>query len=230
MNELNKNRRSFLLKSAGVGAGLGTAIISGTASNAIAAGQCLMTPKQTQGPFYPGEAEFTRDFDLTRLSESAPRARGQVVYIIGTVLDQDCNPVPNATVEIWQACHSGKYNNQKDPNPAPLDPNFRYWSEAITKADGKYVFKTIIPGAYPADTNWVRPPHVHYRVTCLGYRELITQMYFGGHALNDKDLILQDIPARERGSVIVNFVPSAPNLEPGTQTGVFNVTLQKVRR
>ena len=226
MNPTDKNRRSFLIGSAG----LGSAFLASTSSDVLAAGQCLITPKQTAGPFYPGESKFSKDFDLTRLPGHAQKARGQVVYINGQILDEDCNPVEGATVEVWQACHSGKYNNQKDPNPAPLDPHFRYWSEAITGANGQYAFKTIVPGAYPADKDWMRPPHIHYRVTKLGFRELVTQMYFAGNAFNDADLILKAIPASERGSVIVDFVPSPADLEPGSQVGSFNLTIQKVRR
>lgn len=198
---------------------------------ALGAGeQCIVTPKQTQGPFYPGEKQFTADFDLTRLPGRAERAKGQIVYVLGRVLDADCNPVENANVEIWQACATGSYNHDRDPNPAPRDPNFRYWSEAFTDAKGEYAFKTIIPGAYPADTDWMRPAHIHFRVAKRGYKELITQMYFEGDQYNDKDLILNQIPASQRGSVIVRFSPSAPSFEPGTLTGVFDISLEKIGR
>ena len=54
-------------------------------------------------------------------------------------------------------------------------------------------------------------------------------MYFKGDALNDKDLILQDIPAGERDSVIVEFKPSPADLEPGSLVGGFEITLRSVR-
>ncbi len=64
----------------------------------------------------------------------------------GRVVDEDCQPVANANVEIWQACATGRYNNRNDPNPAALDPNFRYWAEAFTVADGLYQFiKPLFP-------------------------------------------------------------------------------------
>ena len=36
----------------------------------------------------------------------------------------------------------------------------------------------------------MRPPHIHFKVSKRGYIELITQMYFPGHHLNEKDLLL----------------------------------------
>ena len=168
----NTNRRQFL-KFGGTAAG--AAMLLSPFSKALAE-TCGITPAQTAGPFYPGANQFGTDNDLTVIPGGRVRAVGQVVYIKGRVVDQNCRPLEGANVEIWQACHTGKYNNHKDPNPAALDPNFKYWAETFTDKKGDYVFKTIIPGAYPADTDWVRPPHIHYKISRLGYRDLITQM------------------------------------------------------
>ena len=219
------DRRKFLK----LGAGAAGFLAAATPIAKAFAASCGATPPQTSGPFYPGESQFKQDGDLTQIPGHSQRALGQVVYIRGKVVDARCSPVVGANVEIWQACASGKYNNPKDPNPAPVDPDFKYWGEAFTDQNGEYLFKTIIPGAYPADTDWVRPPHIHFKVTRLGYRDLVTQMYFKGDALNDRDLILLNIPANERGSVIVDFQPSPVGFEPGTLTGNFDITLQSVR-
>ena len=220
------HRRGFLKLGLGAGVGL---LGSLTFSKAMAASCGPLTPAQTAGPFYPGEQEFHPDNDLTVIPGNPARALGRVVYVRGRVLDANCSPIANATVEIWQACASGRYNSVKDDNKAPLDPNFKYWGEAFTNQNGEYMFKTIIPGAYPADTNWVRPPHIHFKIGKLGYRELITQMYFKGDALNDVDLILNDIPAGQRDTVIVEFVPSPAGLEPNTLIGSFDIKLENVR-
>lgn len=226
MNKPEKiTRRNFLSTKAPML--IGTLMVAPTAANALAEA-CGMTPEQTAGPFYPGEANFEQDTDLTQVWGRPARAEGQIIYVRGRVLDAACTPIANANVEIWQACASGKYNNRRDPNPAPLDPNFRYWAETFTNEKGEYTFKTVIPGAYPAADGWVRPPHIHVKAAKLGFRDLITQMYFKDHPLNDKDLILQDIPGSQRASVIVEFTPSPLDLEPGTQIGTFDITLQTV--
>lgn len=224
------NRRNFLKYGLGSAASAVALAGLGTKASAAIADSCGLTPPQTPGPFYPGEMNFHPTNDLTIVEGKSRRASGRVVYVKGQVLDPQCKPIAGANVEIWQACESGKYNNAKDPNTAPLDPNFRYWGETDTDAQGNYIFKTIIPGAYPADTDWTRPPHIHFKVTRRGYKDLITQMYFKDEkALNDKDLILLDIPAHERESVIVDFVPSTPEFEVGSTTGTFNITLRPVR-
>lgn len=222
--EKQLDRRKFL--KLGVGVSAGTLMMGGIMPKALAA-TCGLTPPQTSGPFYPGEKNFTAENDLT-LGENG-RALGQVIYVQGKVTDQNCQPLEGANVEIWQACASGRYQHSRDPNPAPLDPNFRYWGETFTAADGSYSFKSIIPGAYPAGDGWIRPPHIHVRVTKLGYRELISQMYFKGNEYNDKDLILLDIPEAERGRVIVDFKPAPTGFEPGSLRGEFDLSIRSVR-
>lgn len=223
---LKLDRRRFLRSS--VTASAGALTLAGFLPKAFAAA-CGLTPPQTPGPFYPGEPNFLPENDLTAVPGSPHRALGQVIYVKGHVVDSACLPVANANVEIWQACASGRYNNPQDPNPAPLDPNFRYWGETNTDSQGRYIFKTIRPGAYPADTNWIRPPHIHFRVSRLGFKELITQMYFAGDPLNEKDLILEEIPRSEWDRVIVPFKPASVGLEPGVLEGQFEISIQKIR-
>lgn len=212
-------RRNFLKTLAG---GMGLAVATG----ATAAELCQLTPAQTPGPFYPGESKFVPDNDLTRMPGASKMALGEVIYVEGLLTDTDCKPVANANIEIWQACASGRYNNDRDPNPAPLDPDFRYWGETFTDEHGRYSFKTIKPGAYPADNDWDRPPHIHFRIMKRGYKELITQLYFKGDPLNDLDKILLQVPARLRPEVIVDFQLNPQ--DPGTTVGTFNISIEKV--
>lgn len=212
-------RRQFLMGLAGLGAAM-------VGQKLSAAEVCKRTPAQTPGPFYPGESEFTTDNDLTRVPGASAAAVGEVIYIHGQVQDVACLPVANVNVEIWQACASGRYNNERDPNPAELDPNFKYWGETFTNAEGKFEFKTIKPGAYPADTDWDRPPHIHVRVAKRGYKDLITQMYFKDDPLNDDDLILKAVPTADRASVIVDFQPVPSEIT--AKEGNFTITIERV--
>ena len=220
----SSNRRNFLKTGSGA---LGGAFLLAPASKLLGA-TCGFTPSQTAGPFYPGESRFQRDTDLTAIPGHSSRAIGQVIYVQGKIQDAECNPIENANVEIWQACASGKYNHPQDPNPARLDPHFKYWAETYTNGQGEYGFKTILPGSYPASATWTRPPHIHFKVSCLGYWDLVTQLYFRGQALNREDRILQQIAVGERDSVIVDFQPAPSDLEPGSLIGQFNITLRRV--
>ena len=222
MNHSKKHqRRNFLKKLAG---GLGIAVIAPT----VMAGEtCNKIAPQATGPFYPGENLFVPNNDLTRNPGSLGVALGEVIYIEGAVRDLvSCLPVADVNVEIWQASASGRYNNERDPNPAPLDPNFRYWGETFTDANGAYSFKTIKPGAYPADIDWNRPPHIHVRIAKRGYKELITQMYFKNDPLNDLDRILKGVPAALRPFVVVDFQPHPTELK--STIGTFEITIEKI--
>lgn len=179
--------------------GVGSLMAAGVAK---AADVCAPTPQQTEGPFYPVKDQKDKDWDLTQVAGRRGSALGEVIWVGGVVRDQNCDPVEGALVEIWQACASGKYDHPQDPNTAPLDPNFQYWGKAITDTKGQYVFKTIKPGSYPAAPGWVRPPHIHYKVTKLGFIELTTQLYFAGDALNSRDEILKRLKPTEQEQVV----------------------------
>ncbi len=219
------NRRNLIQKILFSAAAI--AALPATASANLSAQKCLksQTPVQTSGPFYPITDQADTDADLTQVIGSSQNAIGEIVIIHGCLTDQNCNPVNGALVEIWQACSSGKYNHPSDPNTAPLDPDFQYWGKSVTDINGLYKFKTIKPGSYPANDDWIRPPHVHFKVSALGYVELITQMYFLGDSLNDKDLILQRLKKMDQKKVIVEFKKTA---ELPYEAGVFNIQMEKI--
>ena len=222
--ETELSRRALIKAAFGTA---GVIAASGTLTRALAEA-CHLTPKQTKGPFYPVEKGLDTNSDLTFADGRSQRAKGQVIYIRGQAKDLFCNPVPGVLIEIWQACASGKYSHPGDTNPAPLDPDFQYYGTALTDQEGGYLFKTILPGAYPADIDWTRPPHIHFKIQKRGFRELITQMYFEGNEYNDRDKILQDIPASERPLVVVPMLNSTPDMEVGSKLCEFDLSIQKL--
>ncbi|WP_026374700.1 protocatechuate 3,4-dioxygenase [Aestuariibacter salexigens] len=155
------------------------------------------TPTQTEGPFYPDTPEQEKDTDLTHIEGHTELAEGETILVRGRVLNTDGKPIKNAEVDIWQANHHGRYSHREDPNPAPLDAHFQGWG--ITKTDelGHYGFKTIKPGAYPlkylGGPGW-RCRHIHFKVSCLGYKPITTQMYFEGDTLIEQDLEIAKVP------------------------------------
>ena len=224
------SRRHVLQLSVGAlgSAAMGTITGPGAFAKAFNTAVCRLTPPQTEGPFYPVHDQLDKDNDLTQIRGQMGKAEGQVIYIMGEVKDLECKPIPDALVEIWQACRTGKYNHPDDKdNPAPLDPNFQYWGQELTDAKGRYIFKTIIPGRYLAAPNWMRPPHIHYKVTAHGYTELTTQMYFVGDKDNAGDQILNAIPVAERASVLVELEDPTPDLEPTSKLCQFDLTLRR---
>jgi protocatechuate 3,4-dioxygenase beta subunit len=216
----NLNRRNLLVKSL-IGAG---ALAAAPKTVKAALESCGLTPAQTEGPFYPIQDQADKDNDLTRVKGRTRSARGKVVILKGIVQDDQCRPVPNALVEIWQACASGKYNHPGDPNTAELDPDFQYWGRAVTNAKGEYEFKTIRPGHYPATNTWMRPAHIHMKVHRRGFEELTTQVYFKDDPYNRGDRILQALSPAEKSNVIVDFKKQPHQAD----TGVFNITVTSI--
>ena len=211
------SRRNLLKKTGRLGIGL-------LATQLTAAGErCSTTPRQTEGPFYPLKFPVDQDTDLTLVEGHLERALGEKIIISGRILTSDCQPIEAAKVEIWQACASGRYNHEYDPNQAPLDPNFQYWSYATTGVDGKYSFTTIKPGSYRVTTDWKRPPHIHFKVSAPNLPPLITQLYFSEEEeLNQKDRILQRVPRQQRSQVITDLT-SDSSLD--ARVGRFNIVL-----
>ncbi len=166
-----------------------------------------------------------QDADLTVIAGKTGRAQGQVVHLTGRVLNVDGQPVKGARIEIWQANAQGRYSHPSDRNPAPLDPNFEGFSVQFTDSEGRYRFKTIKPGAYPATSTWMRPPHVHFEVTGKSNR-LVTQMYFPGDPLNDKDLLLQAVRSNREGAIATILLPTK-DLAPDSIVANWDVVLDK---
>ena len=184
------------------------------APNIVRAAVCEVTPADVEGPFYMNDydrkAPLANNNDLTQIPGAERAADGEVIYVGGQVTDGDCRPIKGATVEIWQSCVTGRYAHVRDPNPAPIDPYFRYSGESITDDEGRYSFKTIKPGAYPIPGGMARTPHIHFRVVALN-PVLTTQMYFAGEPLNEKDILLSHHPKADQKRVIIE-----PSTRPGS--------------
>lgn len=212
-----------------LGAIIGTtgALIGSAALGRAIEAACLLTPPQTEGPFYPVHDQLDKDNDLTMVRGRTGLAKGQVIFIRGQVLDAQCRPVEGAMVEIWQANAGGRYNHPDDRNnPVPLDPDFQGWGKAVTDREGRYLFKTIMPGSYPAGFMWTRPSHVHCMILRRNYYPLTTQMYFAGDKYLEKDRIFRDIPQSERKRVVVELALPGPEFEPDSRVCRFDLILR----
>ncbi len=226
MNPLQRiSRRDLLRFTMAAGAGL--------AVPTVAFGrQCEKSPAQGEGPFYMNTWDRTQPVlhhnDLTWVNDPSKKAEGEVIYLTGQATDLDCRPLKGVTVEIWQACRSGRYAHLADPNPAWLDPNFRYFGEFVTDANGMYSFKTIKPGPYPVGSSWTRPAHVHFKVSAgLSARMLTTQMYFAGDPHLGSDRLLNGVPKPEQKRLIIE-----PTRRQGASTAdlyTFNIHLVPFR-
>ena len=197
-------RRSMLTASAALtGAVMVGGMSTAFAQQALIGTTVRATGEQALGSFYPFTLPADQDADLTVIAGKngragrAGRALGQIVYVSGRVMNLRGEPVANAVLEIWQANSVGRYSHIGDQSAIPLDPNFEGYAKIRSDADGNYRFKTVKPAAYPTGVDgWSRPPHIHFDIKGRATR-LVTQMYFEGEALNEKDRLFAGANAKE---------------------------------
>jgi protocatechuate 3,4-dioxygenase beta subunit len=212
--------RREILKMSAVLAGSSTVF---STRRAAAEAALRRTPGQILGPFYPvGELPYSSD--LTRIPGRSGRAEGQVLNVMGRVLNLSGEPVRNAKIEVWQANTYGRYAHPSDTNTAPLDPNFEGAAILTTDSEGRYRFTTIKPAAYPAGPNLTRPAHIHFQVTGRQDR-LVTQMYFENDPYNNTDPFLNSAAAKEL--LITKLLAPSPEFEPDSKMAIFDIVVYK---
>jgi len=199
------------------------ASVTALSTRRAAAEGLARTPQQILGPFYPLK-EFPQTADLTQIAGRPGRAQGQILNVMGRVLNLAGEPVRNPTIEVWQANAAARYTHPSDPNPAPLDPNFDGSAVLTTDPEGRYRFKTIKPAAYPAGPNLIRPAHIHFQVSGRQDR-LVTQMYFDGDPYNATDPFLNSVGRKDL--LTTKLVDASPEFEPSSKTAVFDMVIYK---
>ncbi len=125
---------------------------------------CEPTPADMLGPYYEPDAPVRTSVGSGYVLSGAVLAAGS------------CEPLPDARIELWLANPEGEYD---DAHRATVPAG----------AGGTYRFESNVPVSYGG-----RPPHIHFRVTAPGYRELVTQHYpDAGQTEANFDLILEPI-------------------------------------
>jgi protocatechuate 3,4-dioxygenase alpha subunit len=155
-------------------------------------------PYCTIGPFFPGDF-VTGCEDLT--SFEGKQARGQHIILTGRVVEEGNRPILNAIIEIWQPDANGVFRHPLDPRAPDADPGFFGWGRARTDADGRYSFRTVMPGVSNGYAER-RCPHLNLMVLAIGLtRRLVTTVFFGETHDSVRDPVLEcvaDPQARAR--------------------------------
>ena len=139
---------------------------------AIPAPSCNgLTQAQTEGPYYTPNTP-------QRNSLLEEGMEGTRLILVGYVLDQNCNPSPNAWLDFWQADANGEYDNS----------GFRLRGHQFTDAQGRYYLETVLPGIYGS-----RPiRHIHVKVRPDGGEEVTSQLYFPEQPIDDLTVTLEE--------------------------------------
>ncbi|WAC20042.1 protocatechuate 3,4-dioxygenase [Luteolibacter sp. SL250] len=178
-----------------------------------------LTPRQTEGPFYPTDLPLDTDNDLIIINDSTNPSLGEITHLSGRVLDENGAPIRNAVVEIWQTDQNGVYLHKGSDGTEKRDGNFQGFGRFLTGSAGEYYFRTIKPVKYPG-----RVPHIHFAVKMKGREKWTTQLYVKGDPANEKDFVIRNIKdAAQRESVIREFKPI-----PGSKAGELAVTFDIV--
>jgi protocatechuate 3,4-dioxygenase beta subunit len=123
------------------------------------------TLPETEGPFFKPRSPQRSDLREPGI--------GQPVEFSGYVLTRSCRPIPGGLVDLWHADDKGDYDNK----------GFRLRGHVFTDAEGRFLFRTIMPGLYPGRTR-----HYHVKIQAPGQRSVLTtQFYFPGEKQNRSD-------------------------------------------
>lgn len=207
MKPTDKNRRHLLASLAGV---LGSTTIAGRALAAV------LTPRATEGPFYPAPAmrRLDTDNDLVKIAGLVEEAGGEVFTLRGVITDPDGQPRAGHRIEIWQCDTDGNYMHTRDRRSDGFDPAFQGFGHDITDENGRYVFRTIKPVVYPG-----RTPHIHVKVFDGDEELLTTQFYIKGDPGNERDRLFNQMSPAEAEAVSMEFIDG----ETGTEASIHIV-------
>lgn len=130
-----------------------------------------LTQTQTEGPYYKPDTPQRNSL----FEEGMPGTR---LLLVGYVLDQNCQPLPNAWLDFWQADANGEYDNA----------GYRLRGHQFTDAQGRYYLETILPGLYSS-----RPiEHIHVKVRPEGGQEITSQLYFPQQPIDGLTVALEE--------------------------------------
>ena len=166
---------------------------------------------------------------LLNYSQTGETAIGPRIIVHGRVLDENGRGVPGALLEFWQANAGGRYRHKKESYQAALDPNFGGCGRTITRDDGSYEFRTVLPGPYPwpnGPNDW-RPAHIHFSVFGQGWAQrLITQMYFDGDPMVWLCPIVDAIPSEEAIKTLIARLDMDKTIPFDARAYEFNIVLR----
>ena len=144
------------------------------------------TPRTIEGPLYVAGAPEEKGF--ARLDDGSEDGEGTVLFMQGTVYNDDGKPLPNAKVEVWHANSLGNYSFFDE---SQSDFNLR--RTIITDENGNYAFRSIVPLGYSVPPEGMtqkvlgalgrhghRPAHIHFFASADGHRKLTTQINIDG--------------------------------------------------
>ena len=151
-------------------------------------GMCQVTTTTVEGPYY-----IDKEIVRSDIREDQPGVPLELeLRLVNS--NSRCKPIEGAVISIWHCNAQGEYSGYlfNDPDQMPSlsgatesghvqqQGTERFLRGAqTTDADGKVVFKTIVPGWYTP-----RAAHIHLRAFLHDKTMVTTQLYFPQSLLN----------------------------------------------
>ncbi len=151
------------------------------------------TEQTVLGPFHMVESPPRELGDDINLEE-----KGEPCRVEGRVTGVDGEPVPGASLDVWQANAEGFYDVQQPG----IQPDLNLRGLFTADGDGRFWFRSIVPQSYPVPYDGpvgemleatgrhaYRPAHLHFIVSAPGYRPVTTHVFVAGSPYLDSDAV-----------------------------------------
>jgi len=153
---------------------------------------CVVTPDQTEGPYFVDE-HLNRSDIRSDPSDGSVRPGLPLNLLINVTGIAGCRPLAGAIVDIWHCDASGAYSDVGEPRFKTPGSRFLRGYQ-VTDQSGSVRFATIYPGSYPG-----RAVHIHFKIRARSNTaeavELTSQLYFDD-AITDR--VHQHAPYSQR--------------------------------
>jgi protocatechuate 3,4-dioxygenase beta subunit len=171
----------------------GAATTTATMSAAAASSICVVTPEETEGPYFVDELLYRSDIRTDpadgTVKDGVPL---QLTFAVMSVSGGACTPLAGATVDIWHCDALGVYSDVQAQQS--VGKKFLRGTQ-VTDASGIATFTTIYPGWYQG-----RAVHIHFKVRTdplAKTGKVLTSQLFFDDALTDT--VYTQAPYASRG-------------------------------
>ena len=220
------NRQEFILLSDVLGASMLVETINHRAGGGS-------TESTVLGPFHMVASPRRELGDDVALD-----GKGTPCLVSGQVTGVGGEPVPGASVDIWQANEDGFYDVQQPD----IQPALNLRGLFTTDADGRFWFRSVVPKYYPIPVDGpagqlleatgrhpYRPAHLHFIVSAPGYRTVTTHVFVADSPYLDSDAVfgVKESLIREAPTVDDPARAAELGLANPFRTLTFDVVLQR---
>lgn len=149
---------------------------------------CVVSPEQTQGPFFVDEKLHRSDIRVDPVNGSISQGVPlRLLLQVNQVSNNSCMPLSGATVDVWHCDALGSYSDVRDNAGGSVgDTRGKKFLRGyqITDGQGRVEFQTIYPGWYQG-----RNVHVHHMIRTNPSSEVgheFTSQLFFDEAITDQ--------------------------------------------